>query len=135
VKYHRVPTRVIAEPLASDWGWLTAKGERMTARTGDYRVTDPATGAQWSIAKAALRDSYVPIGNGVYESCGVVEARRIEAGQAAERVVSTEGTEEARPGDWILQSESGARWVVGETWFGAHYSPVPPEGATEKPRS
>jgi hypothetical protein len=123
VRYHRLPKRVQAEVLSAEWEWSTARGERLIARSGDYRLTDLASREQWSVSSEALDAGYLAVGNGVYESHGETDARRIADGDQAETVVSREGAEFARPGDWVLRDSLGEEWVVGDRWFREHYSP------------
>lgn len=123
MKYERVPHRVRAEPIDTPWGWTTANGDVVIASAGDFRVTDPETGNQWSITPAALRSGYLTVGGGVYESRGSVTARQVIPGEHGESVVSLEGLESARPGDWVVTDADGNEWVVEDHWFKARYRP------------
>ena len=118
-----MPQRVRAERLADEWSWVTANGSTARAAPGDYRHTEVATAAQWSIAPGALRHGYVEVAAGEYESRGEVIADRVEG--AADRTVATlEGPAVGQPGDWVVTSADGNQWVVVDSWFRDRYEPV-----------
>ena len=122
MKYQRLPLRVRAELLTAEWEWASARGERLIAQPGDYRLSDPVTRSRWSVTSEALSESYRAVGDGEYESRGDVDARQIEVDAEPELVVSREGPELAQPGDWVLTGSLNGQWVVENEWFIARYS-------------
>jgi len=120
-----VPHRVRAERLVESWSWVTANGSVVRAEPGDYRLTDVATSAQWSIAAPALHAGYVEVAPGAYETTGEVAAYRVD-GPAGLTVPSLEGPVSARPGDWVVTAADGSQWVVVDSWFRARYEPILP---------
>lgn len=123
VHYVRTPHLVRAELLNQAWNWRTSHGERMSAKAGDYRLTDPASGRQWSITAAGLRTGYRSIGGGRFESRGEVTARRAAVPTP---VATIEGPETAQIDDWIITDSDGRSWVVNDTWFRERYVEVSP---------
>lgn len=117
MKYRRVPHRVQATLLAAPWEWTTPQGDRLLAKAGDYRLTDESSGTQWSITEKALRAGYNDVGHGRFVSDGEVRAYRVSMDSDVVTVVSTEGAELARPGDWIITDHDGNQWVVDHSWF------------------
>lgn len=124
MNYSRVPHLVRAERLIEPWRWKTTNGDEMVACVDDYRLTDPATGSQWSITPAALSVSYAAVDERTFVSRGQVHARQVALGDRAVLVTSVEGQEYAQPDDWIVSDEFGNRWVVKDAWFRGHYRPL-----------
>lgn len=123
MRYHRVPLRVEATILSAPWVWSTLNGDVLLAHAGDFRVTDPDSGRQWSITADALRSGYSKVGHGLYESRGEVVAFRVSDQQGEIAIQSLEGPENARPGDWIITDDNNNHWVVDNEWFHERYRP------------
>jgi len=124
MKYRRVPHQVRAELLAERWDWTTASGDTLAAAPGNYRITDPSTGHQWSATAQALHTGYREIAPGVFESRGEVTARQVTDSEGPVDVPSLEGPEVARVGDWIVTDPDGGSWVVEDGWFRMRYQEV-----------
>lgn len=125
-----MPHRVRAERLAEPWSWVTSNGSAVRAEPGDYRLTDVATAAQWSIAARALRTGYVEVSPGEYETTGEIAADRV-LGDSDVAVPTLEGTVVAHPGDWVVTAADGTQWVVVDSWFRDRYEPIPPDSPTQ----
>jgi len=123
MRYRRVPQRIRADRLSEPWSWVTANGNVLRAETGDYRVTETRTGAQWSVAPGALRSGYVEVAPGEYEATGEITADRV-VGRANHTVPSLEGSVVAHPGDWIVTAADGSQWVLVDSWFRSRYEEV-----------
>lgn len=93
----------------------------MHAIPGDYRLTDPRSGRQWSVTATALHSGYRLLGGDEYESRGAVTASQVGVGCEPVDVVSLEGDEAAEPGDWIVTDLDRRVWVVDDAWFREHY--------------
>jgi len=123
VIYERVRRRVSVERLSSPWTWTTPKGDPLTADAGDFRISDPRNGGQWSITPNALSAGYRQVGPGVFESHGTVRAREVRAGESEVIVGTAEGAERAVPGDWVVTDANGNQWVVDSDYFDENYAP------------
>jgi hypothetical protein len=122
--YERVPRRVTAVLLKVPWNWTTSKSDTVSAKEGDYRITDAESGAQWSVSPEALIAGYRHVGDDAYEACGRVEARQVASDAQPEVVASLEGLEQASPGDWIVADAQGNNWVVDVAYFHRNYRTV-----------
>ena len=93
----------------------------MRARSGDWQVTDPDTGRQWSADPAAFDAGHEQAGVGRYRRTGFVLARPAHLG---ERVETMEGPAVAEPGEWLVEGELHERWLVPGTRFTTAYEAV-----------
>ena len=100
---------VRARLLEQPWTWQTESGAQMTAVAGDWLVTDPETGRQWSADPAAFDASHEPLGGDRYRRTGIVQARPAQLG---EQVRTLEGPAVAAPGDWLVEGDLHERWLV-----------------------
>lgn len=123
MRYHRVPFLVNATVLVNHWTWNTSNGDVLVAKPGDFRITDPDSGKQWSITASALRSGYTKIGHELYQSRGEVSAAQVSDSEGDITIHSHEGPETARPGDWVITDDSNNRWVVDDAWFRKRYRP------------
>jgi hypothetical protein len=112
---------VSAVRLTGPRAWRTSNGSIMAARGGDWLVTD-AEQRQRSVRDAEFRATHRHLHADRWQRSGRVRAWRV----AAPTMIRTlEGPSTARPGDWIVQGESGAAWPVPAGQFERGYSPVP----------
>ncbi|WP_026909786.1 RyR domain-containing protein [Patulibacter minatonensis] len=109
---------VAARRLDASWAWGTESGAEMSAQPGDWRVSD-ADGNAWSVTDTDFRRTYEHVQGETYRRTGVVSARATRAG---EQVVSTEGIETARAGDWVVEDDAGKQWIVPAARFAASYA-------------
>ena len=109
---------VRARLLAKPWSWRTESGAQMTAASGDWLVTDPETGRQWSADPAAFDASHEALGGDRYRRTGIVQARPAQLG---ERVRTLEGPSVAAVGDWLVEGDLHERWLVPGPRFTAAY--------------
>lgn len=112
---------VRADRLTEARRWWTESGAEMTAVAGDWLVTDPETGRQWSADERAFAAGHERIGDGRYRRTGTVQARPAHLG---ERVETLEGPAVAQPGDWLVQGSLGEHWLVPGVRFRAAYEAV-----------
>jgi hypothetical protein len=123
--YRRRPEQVTARVLTKRTTWTTTHGDRLVAAPGDWWLTSDTHGAGWSVRDDAFRAAYTRVAGDTYVARGAdVTARRIRIGEAPEVVVSLEGPETARPGDWIVRDAAGNEWVIDAVDFEAKYAPV-----------
>ena len=116
--------------------FATTSGEMQTTEglvkltQGDALATGPA-GERWPIGRDRFEASYEPVAptrmgeNGNY-------LKRVETVDARQTPITTEielgsgqGTLHANPGDWIITSGSGERWVVANNIFQQTYELIP----------
>ncbi|MGD0684686.1 MAG: hypothetical protein ABSA03_06165 [Streptosporangiaceae bacterium] len=111
---------VSAVRLTGPRAWRTSNGSVMAARRGDWLVTDEGQ-RQRSVRDAEFRATHRHLQADRWLRTGRVRAWRV----AAPTMINTlEGPSAAGPGDWIVQSESGAAWPVPAGLFERGYSPV-----------
>ncbi len=104
---------VRATRLAEARRWRTESGAEMAAVPGDWLVTDPATGRQWSADERAFAAGHERLGEERYRRTGTVQARD-----------TLEGPAVAEPGDWLVQGSLGERWLVPGERFREAYEAV-----------
>lgn len=109
--------QVTARRLESDWEWTSETGAPLSARAGDWKVSDE-NGRSWSVIDSDFQRTYARVGHDTYERQGSVRAR---AGRDGEIVVSTEGVQAARAGDWIVEDDEGRQWIVPADHFAEVY--------------
>ncbi|WP_267618288.1 hypothetical protein [Gordonia bronchialis] len=111
---------VAAERIVDTWTWTTDDGDVMTARPGDWRVSDDA-GSVRSVAAEVFDASYEQVGPGRYRRIGMFRARQA----THEEVISTgEGNTTAHAGDWVVEGSAGEQWPVPSAKFDATYEEV-----------
>lgn len=118
---HRRRGEVLATQLDHEWTWQTATGDTIRARPGDWQVTDPETGRQWSADPAAFHAGHEPVGAGRYRRTGFVLARPAHLG---EQVNTMEGPAVAEAGEWLVEGDLQERWLVPGARFTAAYEAV-----------
>ena len=96
-------------------------GEQMHGFAGDWRVIDNA-GIMQTVTDPDFRASHEPIGGSKWRRVG-----RDRAWRVSEAVVvrTKEGKAAARPGDWVVEARTGARWPVRSEQFDRSYRPIP----------
>jgi len=112
---------VLAERLEEPWQWRTESGATMRAAPGDWRVTDPETGRQWSADPAAFAASHEQLDKSRFRRRGTVLARPAHLG---ERIDTLEGQAMADPGDWLVEGDLQERWLVPGERFRDAYEAV-----------
>lgn len=112
---------VRATRLSETHRWRTESGAEMTGAAGDWLVTDPATGQQWSADHRAFAAGHQRIEGDRYRRIGTVLARPAQLG---EQVDTIEGPAVGRPGEWLVEGSLGERWLVPNARFRAAYEPV-----------
>ena len=112
---------VRARRVAEAWSWQTESGATMRAAAGDWLVTDPESGRQWSADPAAFAAGHEPLGGDRYRRGGFVQAR---PAQLHEQVQTLEGAAVAEPGDWLVEGDLHERWLVPVARFATAYEPV-----------
>ena len=112
---------VLAVRLTEARRWSTESGAEMTATAGDWLVTDPGTGRQWTSDDRAFVAGHERLAADRYQRTGVVRARPAHLG---EQVVTLEGPSVARPGDWLVEGALQERWLVPAERFREAYEPV-----------
>ncbi|WP_055476241.1 hypothetical protein [Gordonia sp. HS-NH1] len=110
---------VTARRREDAWTWTTGSGETMTARPGDWEVTD-SSGKARSVAAAVFDQTHEHVGADRYRRVGVFRARRAAPGEVVETL---EGPVVAIAGDWIVEGADGERWPVPDAHFRASYEP------------
>lgn len=130
--FERLPFTVTARALTEPWDWTTASGDPVRAKAGDYRITDDATGRQWSITAEALQRGYRHLGGASYHSHGEETAVRVPPGPSV-AVATTEGPEIASAGEWIVTDLQGHTWVIDDDWFAARYRRLASTASTTAP--
>lgn len=113
---------VIARRLAVDTTWTTHSGDVMTAAAGDWLLRETDDGAPWSITNTAFHATYQHVRDDRWRRTGQVWARRA---QPPETAATTEGSVTAREGDWLVQDDAGAQWMVPAERFARFYTPIP----------
>lgn len=110
---------VTAEQLTVQRTWETASGSTLTARAGDWLVSDGET--DWSVAAQIFDDTYSGLGGGRYAKTAVVVARQLPA----KAVIQTlEGPAVAEAGDWLVRNPGGDVWPVPHAEFDRRYAPL-----------
>ncbi|MFT3969997.1 MAG: hypothetical protein QM695_06895 [Micropruina sp.] len=112
---------VRATRLSETRAWRTESGAEMTGAAGDWLVTDPATGRQWSADQRAFAAGHERIEGDRYRRIGTVLARPAHLG---ERVDTIEGPAVGQPGEWLVEGSLGERWLVPTVRFRAACEPV-----------
>lgn len=112
---------VRAVRLTETHGWRTESGIEMTGAAGDWLVTDPETGRQWSADQRAFVAGHERIEGDRYRRTGTVLARPAHLG---ERVDTLEGPAVGQPGEWLVQGSLDERWLVPAARFRAAYEAV-----------
>lgn len=97
--------------------WMTAGGETMIARPGDWDVVDDL-GDVRSVAAGIFEATHEQVGPSRYRRCGTVMARPSLVGEV---VTTLEGEVTARLGDWIVEGSRGERWPVPASKFRSAY--------------
>lgn len=100
---------VRARQLDVSWQWRTESGAVMNAAAGDWLVTDPETGREWSADPGAFAASHELLEGNRFRRTGTVQARPAHLG---ERVETLEGPAVAQPGEWLVEGELQERWLV-----------------------
>lgn len=112
---------VRATRLTETHRWRTESGAEMTGAPGDWLVTDPDTGRQWSADHRAFAAGHERIERDRYRRTGTVLARPAQLG---EQIDTLEGPAVGQPGEWLVQGGLGERWLVPTARFRAAYEPV-----------
>ena len=111
--------RVTAVQLPADRTWVTANGDQLEAKRGDWWVTD--AGREHSVADHVFGRTHRHVEADVYERCGQRWTR-----QAVQReiVQTLEGPAVAEPGMWIMSGADGTSWPVPAEHFARRYRPT-----------
>ncbi|MFT4225217.1 hypothetical protein [Micropruina sp.] len=112
---------VRATRLSETHHWRTESGAEMTGVAGDWLVTDPDTGRQWTADQRAFASGHERIEGDRYRRTGTVLARPAHLG---EHVDTIEGPALGQPGEWLVQGSLDERWLVPTARFRAAYEPV-----------
>ena len=108
---------VTAHPTSEEWTWTNDNGDRMQARAGDWQVTDDS-GRSWSVAADVFESTYGHLRGDRWRRTGRVRARPAVPGEV---VVSLEGEQTARDGDWVVEGARGEQWLTSASHFAANY--------------
>ena len=110
---------VTAERLPAQRTWETAPGSTLTARVGDWLVSDGEK--DWSVAAQIFDETYSDLGGGRYAKTAVVVARQLPAKAT---ILTLEGPAAAEAGDWLVRNPGGDVWPVPHAEFGRRYEPL-----------
>jgi hypothetical protein len=102
------------------WSWTTGDGSVMHAAAGDWVVTDD-TGGTRSIAADIFERTHEQIDGDRWRRTGELRGRQARPGEV---VHSLEGTQTARPGQWVLRGVAGEEWLVSAEHLAASYDRV-----------
>lgn len=111
---------VNAQQRWEPWSWTSESGDTMSARAGDWYVSD-ASGRRWSVRDDAFRASYAHIDANCWRRSGVMLGRPAVKGETIE---SLEGPTVAAAGDWVIKGTQGEQWVVPGETFAHKYEAV-----------
>lgn len=101
----------------SPWSWQAPSGARMWAKAGDWEVYEDGL-APWSVTNEDFVRTYERDEADQYRRVGIVRARQAVVG---EEVISTEGVDAARAGDWVIEGDGGNNWIVPGDHFVTRY--------------
>lgn len=118
---------VVAKRSQTSWTWSAEDGNVLRGNAGDWHVTDEA-GRSWSVKPEEFEASYAAIGDDRWRRTGIVNAR---PGLIGEQIATLEGITYVNEESWVLQSPSGARWIVPAARFHASYLPLDASGSTQ----
>lgn len=112
---------VEAELLDVAWEWKAENGASMRAEPGDWRVRD-GSGRSWSVKPEEFAATYANIEGNRWSRMGTVRAR---LGVVGEKIATLEGPIVVTSHSWVVQSDSGARWIVPADQFEKNYERTP----------
>ncbi|WAJ44631.1 hypothetical protein OK015_26585 [Mycobacterium sp. Aquia_216] len=122
--FTRVGT-VTAEQRSAPWTWTSDSGHTMRGDAGDWAIHED--GKVWSVRDDIFQDTYEPVGDGLWQRKGLVQARPANPG---ETINTLEGPTNAAEGDWVVRGASGEQWPVPGAEFARRYAEYqPPEEA------
>ncbi|HEX5087446.1 MAG TPA: RyR domain-containing protein [Nocardioides sp.] len=90
------------------WTWTTSDGTVMHANAGDWEVIDD-DGSTRSISPSIFERTHESVDGDRWRRTGEIRGRRARPGEV---VHSLEGTQTARPGQWVLRGVEGEEWLV-----------------------
>lgn len=109
---------VSAEKLPEARTWETETGSRLTAKAGDWWLTQGDR--HWSVAADVFAATYEASGDSTYRKAAPIRAVRLPAPVT---VATLEGDATANMGDWLVQNPSGEVWPVPADVFARIYAP------------
>ncbi|TIC80284.1 PGDYG domain-containing protein [Crenobacter intestini] len=132
MKYQKRPLQVAVE-FAKTHGQIQTMEGIVAYQKGDALLTG-SKGERWPIVRQRFEETYIPVDASMAMGMPGLYLKKpltVEAVQA-DRTVQIElsegrGVLHARPGDWIISTESGDCWVVAEDIFADSYCPMPLE--------
>ncbi len=89
------------------WTWETSDGTVMHGNAGDWEVLDEA--GSRSVDAEIFEMTHEALGGDRWRRVGEVQGRQARPGEV---VRSLEGTQTARPGQWVLRGVVGEEWLV-----------------------
>jgi hypothetical protein len=108
---------VQARQLHAPLRWTVRSGEQLRGNPGDWHVTDDQ-GRVRTATDPEFRDSHKDVGRGRWRRTGTFRAWPASEGLV---VRSKEGKSTAEPGDWVVESPAGERWLVPARQFAETY--------------
>lgn len=121
MRFIKKPIPTLVE-FAEHAGTLQTREGLVAYEAGDALMTG-MIGERWPIRRAHFDSTYEPVApvrmgeNGLYIKKAIpVTAQQAKPGESIS-LDGGQGTLRAKPGDWILASEDGHRWVVANDIF------------------
>jgi hypothetical protein len=110
---------VRAVQIAEDSEWTTERGDRLSARPGDWWVIDGDE--RWSVASDVFAATYETVGGEHFRKKATVTAVQLDKPFA---VATLEGVATGEPGDWLVRNPTGECWPVPSEVFAKRYRPT-----------
>jgi hypothetical protein len=110
---------VRAVQVAEDSEWTTERGDRLSARAGDWWVIDGDE--RWSVASDVFTTTYEAVGGEHFRKKATVKAVQLDRAFAVDTL---EGLSTGEPGDWLVRNPTGECWPVPQGAFATRYRPT-----------
>jgi hypothetical protein len=128
---YRSTAVVRATRLARPYTWRTARGSALSARAGDWRLSDGVE--EWTVEADIFARTYRRLPDGRFTKDAPVDAARTDRPLD---VPTCEGVARAEAGDWVLRGVDGELWTVTDAYFRSTYTPEPGSARVlDRPRS
>lgn len=115
---YRSTAVVHATRLARPHAWRTGRGSALSARAGDWLITDGVQ--EWTVEADIFARTYRRLPDGRFAKDAPVDAVRTDRPLD---VPTLEGVARAEAGDWVLRGVDGELWPVSDAYFRSTYTP------------